>query len=57
MIFQDGFACRRLDITAESLNGAVEMAGNVIIGLPQGQFPEFEQEPQSKTGNKSFARF
>jgi Leu/Phe-tRNA-protein transferase len=44
MIFHDGCACRRFDITAESLSGGVEMAGNVIIGLPQGQFPEFEQE-------------
>ena len=44
MIFHDGFACRRFDITAEGLSGRVEMAGNVIIGLPQGQFPEFERE-------------
>jgi hypothetical protein len=44
MIFHDGFACRRFDITAEGRSGRVEMAGNVIIGLPQWQFPEFEQE-------------
>ena len=44
MIFHNGFACRRFDITAEGHSGRVEMAGNVIIGLPQGQFPEFERE-------------
>jgi hypothetical protein len=44
MIFRDGFACRCFDITAEGPSGAVEMAGSVIIGLPQGQFPEFERE-------------
>jgi Leu/Phe-tRNA-protein transferase len=44
MIFRDGFACRCFDITAEGPGGAVEMAGGVIIGLPQGQFPEFERE-------------
>jgi hypothetical protein len=35
MIFHDGFACRRFDITAEDRSGRVEMAGNVIIGLPR----------------------
>ena len=44
MIFHDGFACRRFDITTEGHSGRVEMAGNVIIGLLQGQFPEFERE-------------
>ena len=44
MIFHDGFACRRFDITAEGDSGRVEMAGNVIIGLPQGQYPEFERK-------------
>ena len=44
MIFHDGFACRRFDITAESLSGRVDMAGNVIIGLPEGHFPKFEEE-------------
>jgi hypothetical protein len=44
LIFHDGFACRRFDITAEGRSGRVEMADNVIIGLPQGQYPEFERE-------------
>jgi hypothetical protein len=44
MILHDGFACRRFDITAEGLSGGVEMAGNVIIGLPLGEFPVFERE-------------
>ena len=44
MIFHDGFACRRFDITTEGGSGRVEMAGNVIIGLPPGQYPEFEQK-------------
>ena len=44
MIFHDGFACRRFDITAEGRSGRVETVGNVIIGLSQGQFPELERE-------------
>jgi len=57
MIFHDGFACRRFDITAEGRSGRVEMAGNVLLGSPQGQYPEFEREHTSKTGNEFFARF
>jgi hypothetical protein len=49
MIFHDVFACRRFDITAEGRSGRVEMAGNVIIGFPQGQFPEFEREHTVET--------
>ena len=44
MIFHDGFARRCFDITAEGRSGRVEMAGNVIIGLPPGQYPEFERK-------------
>ena len=44
MIFYDGFACRRFDITAKGRSGRVEMAGNLIIGLPQVQYPEFERK-------------
>ena len=44
MIFHDGFARRRFNITAEGRSGRVEMAGNVIIGRPPGQYPEFEQK-------------
>ena len=44
MFFHDGFACRRFDITAEGRSGRAEMAGNVIIGLPPGQYPEFERK-------------
>ena len=44
MFFHDGFACRRFDITTEGRSDRVEMAGNVIIGLPPGQYPEFEQK-------------
>jgi hypothetical protein len=49
MIFHDGFACRRFDITTEGRSDRVEMAGNVIIGLPprssSGSIP-------SKTSNE-----
>ena len=57
MIFHDGFACRRFDITAEGRSGRVEMAGNVIIGLPKGNFRSSSGSIPSKTDNESFARF
>ena len=44
MIFHGAFARRRFEITAEGRSGRGEIAGNVIIGLPQGQYPEFERE-------------
>ena len=44
MIFHDDFARHRFDMTAEGRSGRVEMAGTITIGLPHGQFPEFERE-------------
>ena len=52
MIFHDGFACRRFDITAEGSRGTVEMAGNFIIWLPQGNFRSSSESIHWKTGSE-----
>jgi hypothetical protein len=44
MFSYDGFAHRCFDINEHLDSGRVERLGNVIIGLPQGQSADFEQE-------------
>ena len=43
MIYHEGFAHERFGITERVPDGGMKKVGNLIIGVPHGQFPEFEQ--------------
>jgi hypothetical protein len=42
MIWREGFVYERFTLTEPIVEGGLERIGDLIIGLPQGQFPQFE---------------
>jgi hypothetical protein len=42
MIWREGFVYERFTLTKPIVEGGLERIGDLIIGLPQGQFPQFE---------------
>jgi hypothetical protein len=43
MIWREGFAYERFDLTEPVFEGGLEKIGSLIIGVRQGQSPDFEQ--------------
>jgi Leu/Phe-tRNA-protein transferase len=44
MIRREGFTYERFDLTELDFKGGFEDIGNLIIGIREGQFPQFEQK-------------
>ena len=56
MIWREGFAYERFDLTEPVFEGGLETVGNAIIGVRLGQSADFEQSATGKDWQQIIAK-